>query len=177
MLVCFPLALIYYICRFTMDMPFLPEIGSDLQYNMKPTPDAVATCLFTLAILALLAKITEAVGGKIPGIVQHFSVHINSYYCIHYMFVIPVQVILIAVTGELMPGTLLPFLYFLFVTFMCWLIITLNEKYWHIHLVTLKGWKIVAFTVCVWVLTVAIVAYAYPRIDVYANIWNDYLLP
>ena len=177
MLVCFPLTFIYYYFRFTMDMSFLPELGTDLQYNMKPTPDAIATCLFTLGILALLAKIMLALGGELPGIVQHFSANINRYYCIHYMFVIPMQVILIATTGKLMSGKLLPFVYAVFVTFMCWLIITLNDKYWHIHFATLRGWKMIAFTVSVWVLTVAITAYAYPRIEVFANIWNDYLLP
>ena len=29
----------------------------------------------------------------------------------------------------------------------------------------------------VWIATVAIAAYAYPRIEEFANIWNEYLLP
>ena len=177
MLVCFPLAAIYYVLRFTMDMSYLPELGSDMQYNMKPTPDALATCLFTLGILALLARFMEAVGGKLPGFVQHFSANINSYYCIHYMFVLPVQTILIATTGHLLPGKVLPFVYALFVTVMCYVIISLNDKYWHIHFATLKGTKMIVFTAAVWIATVAIAAYAYPRIEVFANIWNEYLLP
>ena len=177
MLVCFPLVLIYYICRFTMNMSYLPELGSDMQYNMKPTPDAIANCLFTLGFLALLAKFMEAVGGKLPAVVSHFSANINNYYCIHYMFVLPVQTILIATTGHLLPGKVLPFFYALFVTVACYLIITLNDKYWHIHFATLKGGKMICFTAFVWIATIAIVAYAYPRIEVFANIWNEYLLP
>lgn len=41
----------------------------------------------------------------------------------------------------------------------------------------MRGKKLVIFTVSVWIATLAIVAYAYPRIEEYANIWNDYLLP
>ena len=177
MLVCFPLAAVYYVCRFVFEMSYLPELGSDMQYNMKPTPDAIATCLFTLGILALLYRIVELMGGKVPAIVSHFSANINSYYCIHYMFVLPVQTILIATTGHLLPGKIIPILYACFVTVACYVIITMNEKYWNIHFATLKGWKMIAFTAGVWIATIAVTAYAYPRIEVYANIWNEYLLP
>jgi len=177
MLVCFPLAAVYYVVRFTQDLSWLPKLGTDLQYNMKPTPDAIATCLFTLGFLALLARIMLAAGGRLPRVIAHFAENINSYYCIHYMFVLPVQTILIATTGHLLPGSVIPFLYALFVTGACYAIITLNDRYWHIHFVTLKGPGLIAFTACVWILTVVITAYAYPRIEVYANIWNEYLLP
>ena len=177
MAVCFPLAFVYYIFRFTMDMSFLPELGSDLQYNMKPTPDAIATCLFTLGILAVLEKIVELAGGKLPKFVVHFSTYINSYYCLSYLFILPVQTLLIATTGHLLPGKVLPVVYSIFVTAACYILIELNEKKWNIHFATLKGTKLIIFTAAVWIATVAIVIYAYPRIEVFANIWNEYLLP
>ena len=177
MAVCFPLALVYYIFRFTMDMPFLPELGSDLQYNMKPTPDAIATCLFTLGFLALLEKIVEAMGGRLPKLVNHFSAHINSYYCLSYLFILPVQTLLMATTGHVFTGDVLPILYSFFVTAACYFLIEMNERKWHIRFATMKGRKLIVFTAAVWIATVAIAAYAYPRIEEYANIWNEYLLP
>ena len=177
MAVCFPLAAIYYVCRFTMKMSFLPELGSDLQYSMKPTPDAIATCLFTLGILALLYKFVKLIGGRLPGFVTHFSTNINSYYCLSYLFILPVQTVLIALTGQLFPGKIIPIVYSFFVVFACYALIELNERYWHIHFVTLKGAKMIVFTVSVWIATAAIIVYAYPRITEFANIWNEYLLP
>ena len=177
MAVCFPLAAIYYVCRFTMKMSFLPELGSDLQYSMKPTPDAIATCLFTLGFLALLYKFVKLIGGKLPGFVTHFSTNINSYYCLSYLFILPVQTVLIALTGQLFPGKIIPIVYSFFVVFACYALIELNDRYWHIHFVTLKGAKMIVFTVSVWIATVAIIVYAYPRITEFANIWNEYLLP
>ena len=177
MLICFPVSIAYYVCRFIFEWSYLPELGSDMQYNMKPTPDAIATCLFTLGILALLAKIMEAAGGKLPHVLQHFAENINSYYCVHYMFVLPVQTILIATTGHLLPGKVIPILYGALVAVICYILISLNEKYWHIHFATLKGTKMIVFTASVWLLTIAITAYAYPRIEEFANIWNEYLLP
>ena len=177
MAVCFPLAAIYYVCRFTMKMSVLPELGSDLQYSMKPTPDAIATCLFTLGFLALLYKFVKLIGGKLPGFVTHFSTNINSYYCLSYLFILPVQTVLIALTGQLFPGKIIPIVYSFFVVFACYALIELNDRYWHIHFVTLKGAKMIVFTVSVWIATVAIIVYAYPRITEFANIWNEYLLP
>ena len=177
MAVCFPLAAIYYVCRFTMKMSFLPELGSDLQYSMKPTPDAIATCLFTLGFLALLYKFVKLIGGKLPGFVMHFSTNINSYYCLSYLFILPVQTVLIALTGQLFPGKIIPIVYSFFVVFACYALIELNDRYWHIHFATLKGAKMIVFTVSVWITTVAIIVYAYPRITEFANIWNEYLLP
>ena len=175
--VCFPVVAVYYIFRFIVEVPWLPELGGDLQYNMKPTPDAVAACLFTLGFLALLYKFTRVIGGKLPRTVMHFSKYINSYYCLSYLFILPVQTILIAATGQLMPGRILPVVYSLFVTVACYVLIELNEKYWHIHFATMKGKHLVIFAAAVWIATVAITAYAYPRIEVFANIWNEYLIP
>ena len=175
--ICFPVAAVYYVIRFTVDMPFLPELGSDLQYNMKPTPDAIMACIFTLGFLAVLYRFVRAIGGKLPGIVNHFSMHINRYYCISYLFILPVQTIMIATTGKLFPGKIVPILYGLFVIAACYCLIELNERYWHISFVKMKGTKLIIFTASVWIATVAIAAYAYPRIDEFANIWNDYLLP
>ena len=177
MLICFPLAAIYYFFRFTCEWSWLPELGSDMQYNMKPFPDAIATCLFTLAFLALLCRFVSAIGGKLPPFVLHFSKYINNYYCLHYMFVLPVQTILIATVGHLFTNPLVTLLYAVFVTAACYFLIEMNERHWHIHFATLRGAKAVIFIAAVWIATVAITAYAYPRIEVFANVWNDYLLP
>lgn len=177
MAVCFPVAIVYYVIRFLVEMPFLPELGSDLQYNMKPTPDAIATCFFTLGFLALLYRFVRLIGGRLPSFVLHFSRHINQYYCISYLFILPVQTLLIALTGHVLPGKVLPILYGIFVTAACYFLIELNEKYWHISFAKMRGKKLIIFTAAVWIATVAIAAYTYPRIEEFANIWNEYLLP
>ena len=175
--ICLPLSALWLVPRFIFEMPWLPKLGGDLQYNLQPTPDAIAGCLFTLGFLAVLYKIVRAMGGRLPKVVLHFSRYINSYYCLSYLFILPLQTILIAVKGSVMSGKLLPVLYWIFVTAACYVLIELNEKYWHIHFVTLKGKKLAAFTAGVWIATVVIAAYAYPRIEEFANIWNEYLLP
>ena len=46
-----------------------------------------------------------------------------------------------------------------------------------IHFAGLKGKKAVIFAAVVWTATIAAAAYSYPRIEEFANIWNEYLLP
>ena len=177
MVICFPLTLLYYVLRYGLNLFPLPEVGTNIQYSLKPTPDAIMTCVFTLGLIAFLYKVTRITGGKLPKFIMHLSKHINSYYCLSYLFILPVQTVLVAVRGDLIEGLGWLILYSLFVIAACVVLIELNERYWHIHFATLRGKKLLIFTVCVWVLTVVIAAYAYPKIETFANIWNDYLLP
>ena len=177
MAVCFPVAVVYFAISYTVGIPFLPQPGTDLHYSLKPTPDAIMTCIFTLGFLALLYRFVRVIGGKLPGVVNHFSFHINRYYCLSYLFILPVQTVMIATTGKVFSGTVLPILYGIFVIAACYFLIELNERYWHISFVKMRGKKLVIFTASVWIATVVIAAYAYPRIEEFANIWNNYLLP
>ena len=175
--VCLPIAVAYYAVRIPVEMPFLPELGTDLQYNMKPTPDALATCLTSLIWLALFYKITKLFKGKLPEVLMNFSTYINSYYCVSYVILMPVQTILIATTGALLPGKLLPWVCGIALVVICYIIVNLNEKYLHWHISGMKGKARIIFVAAVWAATILVVLYAYPRITEYANIWNDYLLP
>ncbi|MBQ9195944.1 MAG: hypothetical protein IJ157_01775 [Clostridia bacterium] len=86
------------------------------------------------------------------------------------------MVLLILARGSLMPGWLLSTLYAIFVEIACWFIIEWNERYLHFGFAKLAGRKRTAVFAAIWIATIAAVAYAYPRIDVFANVWNDYLL-
>ena len=78
--------------------------------------------------------------------------------------------------GKLLPGTLLPLMGGLVALVVCYLVIEwLDRKGLPNSITKLKmPWKAVVFTV-VWIATIAVFAYAYPRIEEFATIWNDYL--
>ena len=158
MLICFPIVAVFYVFRITnIGMGWLPELGSDLSYNLRATPDAIMNCLFTVGILAVLYKFIKHVfKGKCPKLVLQFSENINTYYCLSYMFILPLQYILIATTGELIESFLVTFLYGILVCVICYFLIEMNNKHWNLHITNLKGWKQVAFVVLVWAATVAI---------------------
>ena len=177
LLICLPIAVVYYAIRIPTDISFLPELGSDLQYNMNTTPAAIATCLTSLVWLALFYKITKRFRNGLPKLLMNFSTYINAYYCVSYVILLPIQTILIATTGMLLPGKLLTWICGFALVAVCYAIVNLNEKYLHWHISELKGWARMIFVIPVWAATILVVLYAYPRITEYANIWNDYLLP
>ena len=172
-----PVCVAYYVVRFTVSIPLLPEMGSSLQYLLVPGTDAWAVCLSSLVFLSLFHKISKLMGGKAPSVVNHISANINSYYCVSYVFTLPMQTLLIAVWGRLMQGMVMPTIYALIVIVLCYFIIDINEKHIHFHLVTIKQPKKAIVFAAIWVCTVLIMIYAYPKVTEYATMWNDYLLP
>ena len=171
-----PICAAYYALRILTEIPFLPELTSDEQYSLVPATDAIGSCLAVLLILALLYKIIHRANGRVPKPLLHISEHINGYYCVSYLLIMPVQTLIVAVSG-VMWNRWVCGIYAVVVLAACMILIRLNDRYWHINVAALKGRKMAVFFVCVWVLTFAVVAYAYPRITEYATMWNNYLLP
>ncbi len=177
LLICLPAAAVYYAFRMHVPFPGMPDFGSDEWYVLLYGPDALSTILCALVALALFHRVISLCGGKIPKFVEHVSRHINQYYFVSYLFTIPMQTILIAVRGERMPGWLPQTLYSLAVIFLCWAIISLNERTLHLGIADLQNPRRAWVYAAVWILTVVSVIYIYPRVDTFATIWNDYLLP
>lgn len=174
LMVCAPLCAVWFMLRAGGVIPWLPEFNSYLQYILMPGPDAWATCLLTVTLLAAFTLLLK--GSEAPPIASHMSRHINQYYCVSYMFILPMQMLLMLTRGELMPGWLLPALYTVFVEIACYFVIEWNQKHLHFGIVKLSGKKRAFVFAAIWIATLVAVAYIYPRIDVFANVWNDYLL-
>ncbi len=174
LMVCAPLCAVWFMLRAGGVIPWLPEFNSYLQYILMPGPDAWATCLLAVTLLAAFSLLLK--GSEAPPIASHMARHINQYYCVSYMFILPMQAILMLTRGELMPGWLLPALYTVFVEIACYFVIEWNQKHLHFGIVKLSGKKRAFVFAAIWIATAAVVAYAYPRIEEFANVWNEYLL-
>ena len=176
LLICLPICIVYYAVRLNVSIPYLPTFGDDLQYVTCPGPDAWGTCLVSLILLSLFYRLSLLRDGKTPALVNHISANINSYYCVSYMFTLPVQTLLMAVYGGLLQSTHLAIIYSFIVLALCYFVIDFNEKKVHFHLVTLKQ-PIKGITyAATWVCTILVIAYSYPKIQEYATLWNDYLM-
>ena len=176
LLVCGPIAAVYYALRFTVPFPLLPDFFSIERYVMTPATDAVALCLMTLCVLSLFHKLLRLGGGEPPRFVKHLSGHINQYYCVSYVLISPVGTLLLALRDELLPGTVLPLLYGLVVLIVTYFIIEWNDKRLHFGISNLKGRKRTVVYAAIWIATLAIIVYVYPQVEEYATVWNDYLL-
>ena len=139
--------------------------------NLKKIIAVILASMLLLAAFSLLSGGREA-----HPIASHMSRHINQYYCVSYMFILPVQALLMLSRGTLLPGWLLPTLYAVLVEIACYFIIDWNEKHLRFGVAKLAGRRRTAVFAAVWIATAAVVAYAYPRIEVFANVWNAYLM-
>ena len=176
LLICAPIAVAYYILRAAVPLPVLPPFMSHEHYILNFGPDALANCAMTVSLLALFHKLLAPRGGKAPGFVNHLSRHINQYYCITYTIAWPTATFLYAATGRLMPGVWLPLLFGIFTLIASYFLIEWNKKHWNLGIANLEGRRRTVVFSVIWALTVIIVMYAYPKIEVYANVWTNYLI-
>ncbi len=172
-----PICVVYYAIRFTVKIPVLPAISTDLQYCLQPFPDAIATSLVSIVLITLFYKLIKAAfHGQAPKAIGNISSNVNRYFCTSYMIIMPLQTILIALNGKLPDSEFLPFVVALGVFVLCWLII----KAYSATLATPIQKMNPAFKLGIYVLifaaSAAVVIYAYPKLDVYPTIWNGYLI-
>ena len=172
-----PIYAVYQILRATVEIPFLPEFQSDLQYVLQYGPDGWMSCAMALMMLSLLHLIIRRSGGRLSPVFTHLSNHINNYYCISYLFILPTQTLLMAAQEHLWEGWLIPTVYAFVLPFICYWIIERYGRWRKRHPVKHGSRRQMIKIAAIWGMTVLVLIYAYPRIDVYANIWNEYLLP
>ena len=170
-----PTAALYYALRLTTPLPLLPEFLSTEQYILNPLTDAAVNCLSAVCFLAVFYKLLKRNGGRIPALAAHLSKHINSYYCFSFLLFTPLETLMVLLWNSLLPGAVLPFLYGLLVLVICHAVIDWNERKLGFTVTNLRGRRRVIVYSAIWLATLLICVYAYPRIEVFATIWNDYL--
>ena len=172
-----PICVVYYLIRFFVPMPFLPEVSSDLQYNLQPFPDAIATSLVSIILLACFYKLTKiCFHGTAPAAVSSISRNVNRYYCISYLFILPLQTIFVAVYGMLPENSIAPFFVAVIISILCALIIVVYDRTLATPIRKMYLPAKLGTYVLILLATVLVLIYVYPKLDVYPNIWNNYLL-
>lgn len=177
LLICVPVYVAFAWIRSTVPIPFLPEFQSDLQYSLLVGPDALASCVVSMIMLALFHLIIKAAGGRVHPMFSHLSTHINQYYCISYVLILWTQTLLMAFRGTLWSGWQIPAIVALVIIVFCYVIIESRNRIKLRKEQKLQKKRLMAIALLTWTLTIVVTIYVYPRIDVYANVWNSYLLP
>ena len=172
----FPLVIIYSYLRIVYNFPVLPEYGYDEDYSLFPGPDAIASCMVNLIFLAIFHKIDKMLKGKTPYFITHTGKNVNKYYILHFIIIMPMSTFLRATRGESFPSKIkYPTLLAIMILILCKITIDLNDKYIHFTITNLKNpLKNIVFSI-IWIMTIISVIYIYPKVEVYATIWNNYL--
>ena len=170
-----PIVAVYHSLRTYNKIPLLPEFSSSEHYCISPGPDAIARCIANLVALAIFYKMNKILGGT-PEIIAHCGKNLNQYYMISYTITMHIGVFMKAIRGEKSTSEykysdILAFM----LLFLSRILIDLNDKYIHFTITTLKNpMRNIVFAL-IWILTVVLVIYIYPKVEVYATVWNDYL--
>ena len=175
---CLPTVIIYHYFRIQYNFPMLPEFFSFEQYCLVPGPDGIVTCLNNLVFLALFYKLDKMLKGKTPEFIIHASKNLNQYYIISYVLIVQIQTFLMVSKGEEFPFTIkYTTIYAFLIVIFCRILIDMNDKYIHFTITTLKNPNRNYVFTFIWVMTIISVIYIYPRVEVYATLWNNYLYP
>ena len=177
LLILVPVTGLFLWFRSSVNVPFLPEFQSDLQYSLLFGPDALSGCAVSLILLAAFHLLIKAAGGRLHPIFRHLSGNINQYYCISYVFILWAQTLLMAWKGSLWEGPLLPTVFGLAVIVLCSRIIRWKDNAALMKQKKPQTKQLMIIAILAWGLTVITALYSYPRIEVFANLWNGYLIP
>jgi hypothetical protein len=172
---CFPIAIIYYYFRKNGQIPLVPEFNSYQHFGLSPGFDAIHRMMSHMSFLAIFYKIDKMLG-KTPYFISHCGKNLNQYYIISFVLTTHIYTFLNITRGEKFTedfkySDLLAFM----ILFSCRIIIDMNDKYIHFGIITLKNKKRNIVFALIWIISIISLIYIYPKVEIYANIWNGYL--
>ena len=128
-----------------------------------------------MALLAIFYKIDKILG-KTPYIIIHCGKNLNQYYIISYIITMQLNIFLKATRGDKYTSEIKNIdLLVVLISFSCRILIDMNDKYIHFTITTLKNpMRTIVFSL-IWIVTIIMLFYIYPKVKVYATFWNNYL--
>ena len=172
---CLPIASIYQYFRVKNKIPKLAEYNSIPHYCLSPGPDSIHRILSNMTILAIFYKIDKFLG-KTPEFIRHCGKNLNQYYMISYIVTQQVNIFMKATKGEESNSEFKQTdLFTFFLLIFSRILIDMNDKYIHFTISTLKNPLRKIVFALIWIISIIIIIYVYPKVDTYANLWNDYL--
>ena len=171
-----PIMLIYYYCRNFYNFSILPELGSEENIQLTPASDAISRCIASMVFLAGFYKIDKMLG-KTPYFVSHCGKNLTQYYMISFIITIQTEVFLKVIKGDnFTQHWKCSDLFAFMLMFISRILIEINDKYIHFTIIALKNpMRNIVFAL-IWIITIISVIYIYPKVEVYATQWNDYLI-
>lgn len=176
MLICFPLALVYFTLRYSSDFLHLGDLLLPSMLAGVIFPDALFTILLDIALLGLVYKVTKLFkGGKLPAAIAFPAKHINKYYCISWVLIKSLGAFLL-LHGGLLEDELLGYVAVLAILAACTLIILFYERFLRKFFSSIPKPVVMALFALIWVISIAVAAWAYPQLTEYPNYLNNYML-
>ena len=171
----FPFVIIYRYFRKKDQIPLVPIYYSYENFCLSSGFDAIYRLMSHMSFLGIFYKIDKMLG-KTPYFITHCSKNLNQYYLISYIITMHMNTFLKAARGEKYTSEMKNIdLFVIIIAFSTRIIIDLNDKYIHFTIIYLKNPTRTIVFALIWILTIISVIYIYPKVEVYATMWNNYL--
>ena len=171
-----PIMIIFHYFRMNYDFLAFIQYTTLEWYCLMPAPVALLYIIGNLTASAIFYKIDKMLGGKTPKFITKTAQNLNQYYIIRYGITIQMNIFVSVTKGEKYPSEMkYPTLFTIILYIVCMILIDMNDKYIHFSITTLKNKKIIFVFSLIWIMTIICVIYIYPKVEIFANMWNEYL--
>ncbi len=175
LIICLPITLIYYCLRACYEFPILPPFLTQELYSLNPIPDSIIFFMSNIASLAVFHKIHNCLKGKTPEFVKHTSRNFTQYYMVGYVITMQMYTYMKVTRGEKSTFELkYPTILGLMLVIICRILIDINNKYIHFTIINLKNPTRNLVFALIWIMTIIILIYTYPKVECYTTQWNFY---
>ena len=172
---CLPVAITYYYLRSCYDFPILPQYMTMEAYSLIPGTDSIGTCMTNLIFLAFFHKINKMLKGKTPEIIKHTGKNFTQYYILTFIYTMQMNTFLKVIMGEKSTDEFkIPTLFGFMILITSSITVNINNKYINFSIITIKNPLRKYVFAFIWIITIIIIIYTYPKVEVYTTMWNDY---
>ena len=173
---CLPTVIIFHYFGFFDKIQNLLQLTLLECFCLMPIPFAIVFCMCTFIYLVIFYKIDKMLKGKTPRFITHLGKNLNQYYFISYVITVQTSIFLKVTKGEKYPSEMKQGTFYSFILIIiCRIIIDINDKYIHFTITNLKNPMRNYVFAFIWILTFISFICIYQKVEVYANIWNNYL--
>ena len=172
---CLPITIIYYYFRICYEFPVLPQYLTEELYSLNPVPDSIIIFMANLIALAVFHKIDKFLNGKQPEFIKHTSKNFTQYYMVSCVITMHIYNYLKVTGGEKSTFELkYPTILALMLIFISRILIDINNKYIHFTIFNIKKSMRNFVYAFIWISTIIILIYTYPKVECYTTQWNYY---
>ena len=138
--------------------------------------DVIPSVISCMAVLSVCYFVSEHLSERAGKCVSFVSKNINRYYCVHYIFVMPVSMYLMAVRGDYLNSGALVWTFAAVVIALTSVTVYIYDRYYAKKAALFFGRNKVLWTALVIVMSIATCVWAYHGTQEFPNLVNDYVI-
>lgn len=179
-MICLPIAAVYFVLRFTVDFPFLYDLKDEISVIRMNILDAVFFIIFDMVLLGTAYMLYLANKRKVPLLIKCVSENINMFYCISWVVILFVNLALLLITGDYINNFAVGCAVSVGVILLTYLLVYVYKRFCSKHPKAINKKIVTSVIVTILVFNVICAVYAFSFAPTPSNYLNDYssdLLP